>query len=140
MKEKDDDFELGKLLNFKDLDDDKLKIFIKLLSDDCSSTFQVISNVLEDNYLFVELLDIFAGSKIQFPTRKKLYKLLEKTYIYSFVKKSKISKTFVSIISDIISFNCSSSIFEVGIYDSLISDIISNLSISGIIAKLPQVP
>ena len=39
----------------------------------------------------MELLDIFAGKKIQFPDRKKLYKLLEKIRIYTYVKSRNYS-------------------------------------------------
>ena len=85
MKETDEEereYNVGSLLAFKDLTKEQKDIFIKLISDDYSYLFQVLFNIIEDDNLVLEIIDILAGQKIQFPTRKKLYKLLEKLYNY----------------------------------------------------------
>ena len=81
-----------KFLAFKDLTKEQKDIFIKLISDDYSYLFQVLFNIIEDDNLVLEIIDILAGQKIQFPTRKKLYKLLEKIKIYTFVKNKNYSQ------------------------------------------------
>ena len=45
----------------------------------------VLFNIIGDNLVTLELIDIFAGERISFPNRKKLYKLLEKIQIYTFI-------------------------------------------------------
>ena len=95
MKETDEEereYNVGSLLAFKDLTKEQKDIFIKLISDDYSYLFQVLFNIIEDDNLVLEIIDILAGQKIQFPTRKKLYKLLEKIKIYTFVKNKNYSQ------------------------------------------------
>lgn len=93
--EEDNEFLVGSLLAFRNLTDKQKDLFIKLVSDDCSSSFQVLFNILEDNILTLEIIDIFAGTKIVFPNRKKLHKLLEKIQIYTFVNsKGRSSESY----------------------------------------------
>ena len=89
---KDEDYLVGSLSTFRDLSDEQKNLFIKLVSDDCSSVFQVLFNIIDDNLLTLELIDIFAGEKISFPNRKKLYKILEKIQIYTFIKSKGYSQ------------------------------------------------
>lgn len=93
MKDSEDNFEynVGSLIYFKDLTEEQKDLFIKLVSDDCTYLFQVLYNIVGDNNLVLEIMDIFAGQKIQFPPRKKLYKLLERIKIYTFVKSKNYS-------------------------------------------------
>lgn len=81
-----EEFEVGKLLAFRDLTETQKDIFIKLISNEYSFIFQVLFNIIDDNYITLELIDILAGQKLQIPSRKKLYKLLEKIRIYTFIK------------------------------------------------------
>ena len=66
------EYNVGNLVSFRNMTDEQIELFIKLISDDSSYVFQVLFNILEDNDLTLQLIDIFAGQKIQFPTRKKL--------------------------------------------------------------------
>ena len=101
MKESDEEIQeykeekeytVGSLLAFKDLTEEQKNLFIKLISDDYSYIFQVLFNLIEDDDLVLEIIDILSGQKIQFPPRKKLYKLLEKIKIYTFVKSKGYSQ------------------------------------------------
>lgn len=92
MKQNENDlYNIGSLLNFRNLDEEQKNIFIKLLSDDCSYQFQLLFNILDDNILVLQIIDVFANTKIVFPNRKKIYKLLEKIQIYTYVKKKNYS-------------------------------------------------
>lgn len=90
-KNSEEEFEVGKLLAFRDLTEDQKNIFIKLVSSEYSYIFQVLFNIIDDDYLTLELIDILAGQKLQIPNRKKLYKLLEKIKIYTFIKQKNYS-------------------------------------------------
>ena len=85
-KDNDEEYEVGKLLVFRDLTEEQKNIFIKLVSSEYSYIFQVLFNIIDDDYLTLELIDILAGQKLQIPSRKKIYKLLEKIRIYTFIK------------------------------------------------------
>lgn len=84
--EEEQEYNVGNLLPFRNLTEEQKNLFIKLVSDDYSHIFQIIFNVIEDDTKTLELIDILAGQRIQFPARKKLYKLLEKIKIYTYVK------------------------------------------------------
>ena len=83
--EEDEEYLVGCLSAFRDLSEEQKQLFIKLLSDDCSSAFQILFNILDDDLLTLEILDIFSGTKINFPSRKKIHKLLEKIQIYTYI-------------------------------------------------------
>ena len=90
--EDETEYGIGSLINFKDLTEEQQQLFMKLVSDDFNYAFQILFNIIGDKQLVLELLDIFAGQKIQFPSRKKLYKLVEKIKIYTFVKSKNYSE------------------------------------------------
>ena len=102
-------FPMGSLLQYRDIDSKDRELMIALLSDKNKSKdkennsdsylFKVLFNVIEDDYLVIELADIFAGKKISFPSRKKLYKLLEKIRIYKFVKNRNYSESAYILLS-----------------------------------------
>lgn len=86
-----DSYNPGSLISFRNLTDEQRNIFIKLLSDDCSYQFQLLFNILDDNILTLQLIDSFADTKLVFPNRKRIYRLLEKVQIYSYVKSKNYS-------------------------------------------------
>lgn len=99
MNEEDEEYNVGNLITFRNMTDEQKTLLIKLISDDNSYVFQVLFNILEDNDLVLELLDIFSGKKIIFPTRKKLYKLLEKIKIYTYVKSKNYSQESIQLLA-----------------------------------------
>lgn len=107
------DYSVGNLLPFRNLTKEQKELFIKLISDDYSYIFQILFNIIEDDQKTLELLDILSGQRIQFPPRKKLYKLLEKIQMYTYSKhrnfseesfktQSKIYKKRISQIKNIV--------------------------------------
>lgn len=83
--EDEDEYIVGSLSAFRNLTEGQKELFIKLISDDCSSIFQLLFNLIDNDLLVLEIIDIFSGTKINFPARKKIYKLLEKIQIYTFI-------------------------------------------------------
>lgn len=82
-----EEYEVGKLLAFRDMTEEQKNLFISLVSNEYSYVFQVLFNLMDDDYLTLELIDILAGQRFQIPSRKKLYKLLEKIRIYTYIKQ-----------------------------------------------------
>lgn len=90
--------DVGSLVLFKNLTKEQQELFIKLVGDDYSSSIQVLYNILEDSNKTMMLIDLFAGQRVAFPDRKKLYKLLEKIKIYTYVKNHDFSyQSFVTM-------------------------------------------
>lgn len=99
LEEKKDEFPIGCLVEFKDLDYNQRDLLIKLLSKEHSYIIQVLYNIVEDDALVLELLDIFADKRIKFPSRKKVYKMLEKIKIYNYIKQHNYSETSINVIA-----------------------------------------
>lgn len=84
--------DVGSLIIFKNMTAEQQELFIRLIGDDYSSNIQVLYNIIEDKNKALMLIDLFAGKKLAFPDRKKLYRLLEKIKIYTYVKNHNFSK------------------------------------------------
>lgn len=95
----EDDFSVGSLITFNNITPEQREIFIKLLSDDYSYMFQVLFNILEDDALVLELVDIFADKRLTFPPRKRIYKLLEKVRVYTYVKSRNYSEDSYAVLA-----------------------------------------
>jgi len=90
-KHDEDEYNVGSLITYRNITDEQRNLFIKLLSDECGYQFNLLYNILEDNILFLQIIDSFANVKLVFPNRKKMFKLLEKIQIYTFCKSKNFS-------------------------------------------------
>ena len=82
--------DIGKTTLYKDLDDEKYDLFLKLLSFD-NSEFLSIINQMTDRNTLLKLLDVFAGEYIRFPNRKSVIWVLEKVNMYTYLKSRNFS-------------------------------------------------
>lgn len=98
-KQLDEIYPVGCLVEFSDIDYEQREILIKLMSKEYSYLFQVLYNILEDDALTLQLIDIFANTKIRFPSRKKIYKTLEKIKIYIYAKRHNYSDISISVLA-----------------------------------------
>ena len=98
-EELEEEYNVGILVSFRNMNQEQVELFIKLISDESSYLFQVLFNVLEDDDAALQLIDIFAGQKIQFPSRKKIYKLLERIKIYTYVKSKGYSQESIQLLA-----------------------------------------
>ena len=67
------EYEPGCLVTFRKMTDEQYKIFSKQLSDNVSYKLDILRNVLEDDMLFLKILDIFAGESINILPRKQSF-------------------------------------------------------------------
>ena len=98
-EELEEEYNVGNLVSFRNMNQEQVELFIYLISDESSFLFQVLFNVLEDDDAALQLIDIFAGQKIQFPSRKKIYKLLERIKIYTYVKSKGYSQESIQLLA-----------------------------------------
>lgn len=80
------EYEPGCLVTFRKMTDEQYKILEKQLSDNVSYKLGILKNVVNDNELFLKILDIFAEESINFPKRKQLFQYLDRTFMYTYVK------------------------------------------------------
>lgn len=101
MKEEhlDEAYPVGCLVEFNDIDYEQRELLIDLMSKEYSYLFKVLYSILEDDALTLKLIDIFADKKIKFPSRKKVYKTLERIKIYTYVKRHKYSDVSINVLS-----------------------------------------
>ena len=101
MKDKlmDETYAVGCLVEFNDIDYEQRDLLIELMSRDYSYLFKVLYNIIEDDALTLKLIDIFADKKIKFPSRKKVYKTLEKIKIYTYIKRHNYSETSINVLA-----------------------------------------
>jgi len=81
------EYEPGCLAIFRKMNDEQYNIFIKQLSDNVSYKLDMLRNIIEDDMLFLEILDIFAGETLMFPNRKQVFQYLDRTFMYTYVKR-----------------------------------------------------
>ena len=90
--------DIGKTSLYKDLPDDKYKLFIRLLSIENNEFLSVINEMTNKNTV-LKLLDTFAGESIRFPNRKSVIWVLDKVNIYIYLKKKDFSDEAYSYMS-----------------------------------------
>lgn len=95
MENQDD---IGKTVLFKDLDDEKFDLFLRLLSFE-SGEFLDIINTMTNRKTLLKLLDTLAGESIKFPNRKSLIWILEKVNMYMYLKRHDFSQDAYYVIS-----------------------------------------
>lgn len=93
------DYESGCLVSFRNLTQEQKDIFLRLVTDECSYAFQVLYNIIQDDEIVMEIIDIFADKSIRFPSRKKMFTLLEKIQIYTQIKGKNFSDEQMTILA-----------------------------------------
>ena len=84
--------EKGSLLLFRKATEDDIDLMLKLMSSDKYEFITILRNIIPDDKDLLKLLDMMSGAKIVFPERKKIYKTLEKVFIYNYVSSRGFSQ------------------------------------------------
>lgn len=82
--------EKGSLLLFRKATEEDIDLMLELMSSQKYEFIQILRMVMDDISL-LKLLDMMSGAKIQFPERRKVYKTLEKVFIYRYTKEHNYS-------------------------------------------------
>lgn len=90
--------EKGSLLLFRKATEEDIDIMLRLMSSDKYEFISILRSVIHDDVDLLKLLDMMSGSKVVFPDRRKVYKTLEKVFIYQYVKDREFSQqSFVAM-------------------------------------------
>lgn len=91
--------ECGSLLLFSKATDEDIDLLIRLIARGRYSFIALLRELVADDVSLVELLDAMSGIKTVFPERRKIYKTLEKIFIYNFCAKRKFTEASYKIMS-----------------------------------------
>lgn len=81
-----EEYESGCIAIFRKLNDEQYKIFTKQLADNVSYKLDMLRILIDDDTLFLQILDAMAGENISFPKRKQLFQYLDRTFMYTYAK------------------------------------------------------
>lgn len=78
--------EKGALLLFRKATKEDIDLMLKLLSSERYEFISLFREIIDDDIELIKMLDMMSGAKILFPERRKIYKTLEKVFIYNYIK------------------------------------------------------
>lgn len=84
--------EKGSLLLFRKATEEDIDLMLKLMSSEKYEFLTILRTVVLSDIDLVKLLDMMSGAKVTFPERRKVYKTLEKVFIYNYVKERDFSQ------------------------------------------------
>ena len=84
--------EKGSLLLFRKATEEDIDLMLKLMSSERYEFITILRSMIPDDRDLLKLLDMMSGAKVIFPERKKIYKTLEKVFIYNYVSSRGFSQ------------------------------------------------
>ena len=78
--------EKGSLLLFRKATASDIDLMMKLMPSERYEFISLFREVIQDDTELLKLLDMMSGVKITFPERRKIYKTLEKVFMYNYIK------------------------------------------------------
>ena len=78
---------VGNLLKYRNVSKEDIDLYLTLIMNNSKYRFLLpIRDIVDDDQKFVQILDLFAGSRIWFPDRLRTYRYLEKATTYNYLK------------------------------------------------------
>lgn len=92
--EKDKIFdEKGSLLLFRKATDKDIDLMLTLMSSEKYEFITLLREVVDDDTEMLKFLDMMSGARVLFPERRKIYKTLEKVFMYNYIKAHNFSRS-----------------------------------------------
>lgn len=82
---------VGNLLKYKSIKKEDIDLFLILLFNNKYKLLAPLRDIIDDDIKFLEILDLFAGSRIWFPERLRSYRNLERATTYNYLKERNFS-------------------------------------------------
>ena len=83
--------EYGSLMLFNKVSDKDIDLLMTLICRGQNQYLQLLREVVKDDMSLIKLFDVMSGQKVVFPERRKIYKTLEKVFIYNYCKSQNFS-------------------------------------------------
>lgn len=84
--------ECGSLLLFNKASKEDIELLLLLVARGKYCYIDILRELVSSDRELIKLLDVMAGVRIQFPDRRKIYKTLEKVFIYNYCKARDFSE------------------------------------------------
>lgn len=84
--------ECGSLMLFSKVSEADIDLMMMLICRGQNKYIQLLREVVKDDISLLKLFDVMSGQKIIFPERRKIYKTLEKVFIYNYCKSQGFSE------------------------------------------------
>lgn len=84
--------EFGSLMLFYKCSKEDIDLLIDILARGNNSYIRLLRDVVKDDLSLIKLFDVMSGQKVIFPERRKIYKTLEKVFIYNYCKSQHFSE------------------------------------------------
>lgn len=84
--------EYGSLLLFNKASKEDIELLLLLVARGKYMYLDILRELVSSDRDLIKLLDVMAGVKVQFPERRKIYKTLEKIFIYNYCKARDFSE------------------------------------------------
>ena len=85
--------EYGSLMLFNKATKEDIDLLMILLCRGNNEYIELLRDTVKDDFALIKLFDVMSGQKVQFPERKKIYKTLEKVFIYNYCKSKNFSES-----------------------------------------------
>ena len=85
--------EYGSLMLFNKCTKEDIDLLMLLISRGNNSYIQLLREIVNNDLELIKLFDVMSGQKVQFPERRKIYKTLEKVFIYNYCKAHNFSES-----------------------------------------------
>ena len=83
--------EYGSLMLFNKVQKKDIDLLMTLICRGQNQYLQLLREVVKDDMSLIKLFDVMSGQKVVFPERRKIYKTLEKVFIYNYCKSQNFS-------------------------------------------------
>ena len=83
---------VGNLLKYRNINKTDIDLYLTLIVSNSKYRFLLpLRHIIDDDQKFLQILDLFAGSRIWFPDRVRTYRYLEKAATYNYLRERDFS-------------------------------------------------
>lgn len=78
--------EPGSILLYNKISQEQMDLFMSMIARGRYEYINLLKGIFENDFQLLEALDVLAGQRMILPERRKIYKTLEKVFIYTYCK------------------------------------------------------
>lgn len=78
--------EPGSIMLYNKISQEQMDLFIAMIARGKYEYINLLKGIFDNDFLLLEALDVLAGQRMVIPDRRKIYKTLEKVFIYTYCK------------------------------------------------------
>jgi hypothetical protein len=92
MQSGNGDKPIGNLLKYRNISEEDIDLYLALITNNSRYRFLLpLRDIVDDDQKFLQILDLFAGTRMWFPDRIRTYRYLERATTYNYLKDRNFS-------------------------------------------------